>query len=59
MRVYLDTNVILTRYVPDEPQHDESKSLMNKIEAGQLEAVTSLLTFGRSSLHHKQSLSKI
>ncbi len=44
MRVYLDTNVILARYVPDEPQHDESKSLMNKIEAGQLEAVTSVLT---------------
>jgi|SRR5208282_2514747 len=44
MRVYLDTNVILARYVPDEPQHDESKRLMDKIDAGHIEAVTSALT---------------
>jgi len=44
MRVYLDTNVILARYAPNEPQHDESKSLMKKIETGKLAAVTSVLT---------------
>lgn len=44
MIVYLDTNVILARYAPDEPQHDEAKILMNKIEAGKIDAVTSVLT---------------
>ena len=44
MLVYLDTNVILARYAPDEPQHDEAKSLMNKIEAGNIAAITSVLT---------------
>lgn len=42
--VYLDTNVILARYAPDDPQHDEAKSLLRKIERGKLAAVTSVLT---------------
>jgi predicted nucleic acid-binding protein len=44
MRLYLDTNVILARYVPNEPQHEESKKLLNKIEKGKVSAVTSVLT---------------
>ena len=44
MLLYLDTNVILARYAPNEPQHDESKTLLNKIETGKLSAVTSVLT---------------
>jgi predicted nucleic acid-binding protein len=44
MLVYLDANVILARYAPDEPQHDEAKTLMKRIEAGRLTAVTSVLT---------------
>lgn len=42
--LYLDTNVILARYAPDEPQHDEAESLLHKIEEGQMAAVTSILT---------------
>lgn len=44
MRLYLDTNVILARYAPNEPQHDEAKKLLNKIEKGKVSAVTSVLT---------------
>lgn len=44
MLLYLDTNVILARYAPDEPQHDEAKNLLVKIEEGKLAAVTSILT---------------
>lgn len=44
MLLYLDTNVILARYAPDEPQHDEAKSLLDKVEGGKLAAVTSILT---------------
>jgi predicted nucleic acid-binding protein len=44
MLVYLDTNVILARYAPDEPQHAEAKKILNKIETGPLAAVTSVLT---------------
>jgi predicted nucleic acid-binding protein len=44
MLLYLDTNIILARYAPDEPQHDEAKILLNKIEKGELSAVTSILT---------------
>jgi len=42
--VYLDTNIILARYAPDEPQHREAKNLLVKIEEGKLAAVTSILT---------------
>ena len=42
--IYLDTNVILARYAPGEPQHGEAKGLVSKIEAGKLSAVTSVLT---------------
>jgi len=44
MRLYLDTNVILARYAPNEPQHEEAKKLLNKIEKGKVSAVTSVLT---------------
>lgn len=42
--LYLDTNIILARYAPDEAQHDEAKDLLNRIEDGELAAVTSILT---------------
>ena len=32
MLVYLDTNIILARYAPDEVHHEEAKELLNKIE---------------------------
>ena len=44
MRLYLDTNVILARYAPNEPQHEEAKKLLNRIETGTISAVTSVLT---------------
>lgn len=44
MILYLDANVILARYAPDEAQHEESKQLILEIEEGKLKAVTSLLT---------------
>jgi len=44
IRLYLDTNVILSRYAPDEPQHVEAKKLLEEIEGGKLAAVTSVLT---------------
>jgi len=42
--LYLDANIILARYAPDEPQHREAKELLNTIENGETEAVTSVLT---------------
>ena len=42
--LYLDTNIILARYAPDEPQHKEAKNLLKKIEEGKLASVTSILT---------------
>jgi predicted nucleic acid-binding protein len=44
MLLYLDTNVILARYAPNESQHDEAKTLLSKVETGELSAVTSVLT---------------
>jgi predicted nucleic acid-binding protein len=44
MLLYLDTNIILARYAPDELHHDEAKELLSKIESGRLSAVTSVLT---------------
>jgi predicted nucleic acid-binding protein len=44
MLLYLDTNILLARYAPDEPQHNETKNLLNRIERGELSAVTSVLT---------------
>jgi len=44
MLVYLDTNIILARYAPNEVHHEEAKELLNKIENGNFSAVTSVLT---------------
>jgi len=44
MIAYLDTNIILARYSPNEPYHEEAKELLKKIEHGELTAVTSVLT---------------
>jgi predicted nucleic acid-binding protein len=44
MIVYLDTNIILARYSPDELYYGEAKELLKKIENGELSAVTSILT---------------
>ncbi len=44
MLVYLDTNIILAKYAPEEPQHQEAKKLLNRIESGKVTAVTSALT---------------
>lgn len=44
MLLYLDTNIILARYAPDEPQHNQAKILLQKIESGKVTAVTSVLT---------------
>ncbi len=41
---YLDTNVFLARYAPEEKEHDSSKILLEATEAGQLKALTSPLT---------------
>jgi len=41
MLVYLDTNIILTRYSPDKLYHEETKWLLREIELGKLSAVTS------------------
>lgn len=45
MLVYLDTNIILTRYSPDELYHEEAKRLLSEIERGNFSAVTSVLKF--------------
>lgn len=42
--LYIDTNIILARYAPEEPLHDEAKNLLAEIEDGKLTAVTSILT---------------
>ncbi|MGD6805966.1 MAG: type II toxin-antitoxin system VapC family toxin [Candidatus Bathyarchaeia archaeon] len=44
MIVYLDTNIILTRYSPEEHCHEEAKELLTKVEDDDLSAVTSVLT---------------
>jgi predicted nucleic acid-binding protein len=44
MLIYLDTNIILARYAPDDPQHNKAKILLQKIETGEFTAVTSVLT---------------
>jgi predicted nucleic acid-binding protein len=44
MLVYLDTNIILARYSPDEPYFEKAKELLTRIENGRLSAVTSVLT---------------
>lgn len=44
MILYLDTNVFLARYAPHEPHHEEAKTLLQRIEKGELKAVTSTLT---------------
>jgi predicted nucleic acid-binding protein len=42
--LYLDTNVILACYAPEEAQHKDAKKLLNMVEKGRLAAVTSVLT---------------
>ncbi|MGO8805544.1 MAG: type II toxin-antitoxin system VapC family toxin [Candidatus Bathyarchaeia archaeon] len=44
MIVYLDTNVLLARYAPEEIHHEQAKRLLSKIETGKLSAVTSVLS---------------
>jgi predicted nucleic acid-binding protein len=44
MIIYLDTNVILARYAPQEIHHQQAKKLLSKIEAGKLSALTSVLS---------------
>jgi len=44
MILYLDTNVILARYSRREPGHPDAKRLITNIEAGNADAVTSILT---------------
>lgn len=44
MILYLDTNVILARYSRREPGHPDAKRLITNIEAGNADAVTSVLT---------------
>lgn len=42
--LYLDTNVILTRYAPEEPQHEAAEKIVRGAEVRKLVAVTSVLT---------------
>nr|MDO8135683.1 PIN domain-containing protein [Candidatus Njordarchaeum guaymaensis] len=42
--LYLDTNVILARYASNEPQHKAAKNIINRIEEGEMDALTSVLT---------------
>jgi len=42
--LYLDTNVILARYASNEPQHEAAKNIIKRIEEGEMNAMTSVLT---------------
>lgn len=42
--LYLDTNVILTRYAPEEPQHEAAEKIVREVDVGNQSAVTSVLT---------------
>lgn len=44
MILYLDTNVILARWAPQEPHHLDAKKILRAVEDGKVEAVTSTLT---------------
>jgi len=44
MILYLDTNVILTRWAPREAHHRDAKNILQAVEEGKTEAVTSTLT---------------
>ena len=44
MILYLDTSVILARWAPGEPSHLEAKAVLQAVEEGKAEAVTSALT---------------
>lgn len=44
MTLYLDTNIFLARYAPEEPHHREAKTLINRVERGEQKALTSTLT---------------
>ena len=44
MILYLDTNVFLARYATHESHHEEAKTLLQRIEKGEMKAVTSTLT---------------
>lgn len=41
---YMDTNVFISRYKPDDPFHSASKRILEGLEAGCLKACTSPLT---------------
>jgi len=41
MILYLDTNVILARWAPGEPHHRDAMSVLQAVEEGRVEAVTS------------------
>ena len=44
MILYLDTNVILARWAPQEAHHGDAKRILQAVEEGKAEAVTSTLT---------------
>jgi predicted nucleic acid-binding protein len=44
MILYLDTNVILARWAPQEAHHSDAKKILQAVEEGKAEAVTSTLT---------------
>jgi predicted nucleic acid-binding protein len=44
MTLYLDSNVLLAKYAPLEPHHNEAKRLIQSIEKGEEKAFTSTLT---------------
>jgi len=44
MILYLDTNILLARYSPREPGYTDSKKILDAVERGDAEAVTSIIT---------------
>lgn len=44
MMFYMDTNVFISRYKPDDPYHSSSKKILAALEAGSLRACTSPLS---------------
>jgi len=41
---YMDTNVFIARYKPDDPFHESCKRIVQGLNSGELEACTSVLT---------------
>jgi len=46
---YMDTNVFISRYKPDDPYHSSSSNILNGLEEGSLEGCTSTLTILEAS----------